>query len=230
MSGEKPGKTTVKFNREEGETIVGEVEGDHRPVYVNKKSLRPSLGDIWACHLNVTMKSGQECYLAILEDKLGFEEPANAPEEENAIDEPEEASMEEAESPEEDEYKIVEDPRERLKREFIRARMAARSRRIATMDDEDEDEEEEESDFFSYEGNGVLRSSLLIFDRYMVFRSANNRVIQLAPCREGGFRCVGGSIRIGMLDRILGDRVGCQLGFEKEDLVLTLYLDPDEKA
>ena len=33
-----------------------------------------------------------------------------------------------------------------------------------------------------------------------------------------------------MLDRILGDRVGCQLGFEKEDLVLTVHLDSDEKA
>ena len=72
MSGEKPGKTTVKFNREEGENIVGEVEGDRRPVYVNKKSIRPRLGDIWACHLNVINESGQECYLAILEDKLGM--------------------------------------------------------------------------------------------------------------------------------------------------------------
>ena len=78
MSGEKPGKTTVKFNREEGENIVGEVEGDRRPVYVNKKSIRPRLGDIWACHLNVINESGQECYLAILKDKLGFEEPAKA--------------------------------------------------------------------------------------------------------------------------------------------------------
>ena len=228
MSGEKPGRTIVKFNREEGETIVGEVEGDHRPVYVNKKSIRPRLGDIWACHLNVINESGQECYLAILEDKMGFEEPAKASEEEHAIDEPKEASVEETGSPEEDEYKIVEDPRERLKREFIRMRMAARSRNLATMDEDDE--EEEESDFVSYEGNGVLRSNLLVFDRYLVFRSSNNRVIQLAPCREGGFRCVEGRIRIGMLDRILGDRVGCQLGFEKEDLVLTVHLDSDEKA
>ena len=228
MSGEKPGKTIVKFNREEGENIVGEVEGDRRPVYVNKKSIRPRLGDIWACHLNVINESGQECYLAILEYKLSFEEPAKSSEEEHAIDKPKEASVEEAESPKEDEYKIVEDPRERLKREFIRARMAARPRNFSTLDDEDE--EEEESDSVSYEGNGVLRSSLLVFDRYMVFRSANNMVIQLAPCREGGFRCVEGRIRIGMLDRILGHRAGCQLGFEKEDLVLTVHLDPDEKA
>ncbi len=228
MSGEKPGKTIVKFNREEGKTIVGEVEGDHRPVYVNKKSLRPSLGDIWACHLNVTMKSGQECYLAILEEKMGFEEPKKAPEEECAMDEPKEASVEKAESLEEDEFTIIEDQKEIAWRE-LRASMSARSRRIATMDEDDEeDEEEEESGFVCYEGNGVLHSSFLIFNRYMVFRSADNRVIQLAPCREGGFRCVGGRVRIGMLDRILGDRVGCQLGFEKEDFVLTVHLEPVE--
>ncbi len=224
ITGELPGKRTVKFHKNEDGVMVGKIEGNDLPVYVNKKSIMPKPGESWRCHVHTVDESGVKSLLATLEENVGYEEPVKAPvEDEYVIDEPKDEPAKEEETLKvEEEYKIVDDPMDMIRRRPARMRAMIRGRAFAMATGEDE---EEDSDFVRYNGNGVLFSNVLVHSRYMAFRSADGSAIQLAPCREGGFRCVGRKVRIGILEEMLGDRVGCMLRFENEDGILTVHLD-----
>ncbi len=230
ITGEKVGTFIVKFSETEDGSVVGKIEGDYTPVHVRKKSLKANSGEIWLCHLDIDEDLTGVSYVARLLEKLGEEKPAVSKRPAEAISEDEFVINEpcktvERKESEEEEYRILEDP----ERECMGSSLGSPSKvcglgMYSPMDNECE-EEDDEVGFVRYEGNNTLSSNLLVFDSYMAFRSPDNQVLQLIPCWEGGFGCRGGSIRIGVLEEMVGGRIGCQLSYRHDDGILTVFLD-----
>lgn len=202
---QKAGERIVRFEEENGR-LVGKMEGDPAPVFVEEGTPVQS-GETWVCRISESDRG----YLAVPLEKL---------QDEFAKDDEDESVQNTEDLHEDEEYRILEEPRvKRARGPFGRAIKVVRHGRRIFMDEEDED------GFVCYEGKNRLSSNLLDDPMYMVYRSLDGNVLQLVPCEEGGARCVGGWICIDGLDGMVRGDVGCQLRFEDKNDSLIVYLD-----
>ncbi len=206
---EKEGVYAVCFDEANDNGLIGKIEGESTPVFVQKGTLSPCLGEAWVCKLIEDDGPNGMIYLATLVEKV--DEAVYAVDgEEQPEEEATQESVEEKEEPKE-EFKIDEGEESEEK--------SAATKKLTFR----------WSHFVSYIGDNTLHTDVLKDGRYIVYASPDGKRIQFLPCKHGDFTCHEGKIRIPFLDNMVKAIDNCIIGHnEFGDAMEIRLLDLDK--